>query len=159
MLQGECYCRMLQGEHSAIHSIFIKLPFVVKIFVLSIFEWPFYTGFKHQSFVSTPPPPPPPTGIAWLKCRAITFWLSPQCRGSAGVITLGHLPCLDFLLCRVGQRAGLLTCYHQLVPTGWRLIISGLWKVKIIPAHSRRWGSSGYKWLVHYCIHSEQEKL
>ena len=23
---------------------FIKLPFVIKIFVLSIFEWPFYTG-------------------------------------------------------------------------------------------------------------------
>ena len=22
-----------------------KLPFVIKIFVLSIFEWPFYTGF------------------------------------------------------------------------------------------------------------------
>ena len=36
---------MLQGEHSAILSIFIKLPFVNKIFVLSIFEWPFYTGF------------------------------------------------------------------------------------------------------------------
>ena len=26
-------------------SIFIKLPFVIKIHVLSIFEWPFYTGF------------------------------------------------------------------------------------------------------------------
>ena len=26
-------------------SIFIKLPFVIKTFVLSIFEWPFYTGF------------------------------------------------------------------------------------------------------------------
>ena len=39
---------MLQGEHSAIHSIFIKLPFVIKIFVLSIFEWPFYIGFKCQ---------------------------------------------------------------------------------------------------------------
>ena len=25
--------------------MFIKLPFVIKIFVLSIFEWPFYTGF------------------------------------------------------------------------------------------------------------------
>ena len=25
-------------------STFIKLPFVIKIFVLSIFEWPFYTG-------------------------------------------------------------------------------------------------------------------
>ena len=23
----------------------IKLPIVIKIFVLSIFEWPFYTGF------------------------------------------------------------------------------------------------------------------
>ena len=26
-------------------STFIKLPFVIKIFVLSIFEWPFYSGF------------------------------------------------------------------------------------------------------------------
>ena len=36
---------MLQGEHSAILSTFIKLPFVIKIFLLSIFEWLFYTGF------------------------------------------------------------------------------------------------------------------
>ena len=36
---------MLQGEHSAILSTFIKLPFVIQIFVLSIFELPFYTGF------------------------------------------------------------------------------------------------------------------
>ena len=36
---------MLQGEHSAILSTFIKLPFVIKIFVLSISEWPLYTGF------------------------------------------------------------------------------------------------------------------
>ena len=36
---------MLQGEHFAILSTFIKLPFVIKIFFLSIFEWPFYTGF------------------------------------------------------------------------------------------------------------------
>ena len=36
---------MLQGEHSAILVTFIKLPFVIKTFVLSIFEWPFYTGF------------------------------------------------------------------------------------------------------------------
>ena len=26
-------------------STFIKLPFVIKICVLFIFEWPFYTGF------------------------------------------------------------------------------------------------------------------
>ena len=39
------YCRMLQGEHSAILLTFITLPFVIKTFILSIFEWPFYTGF------------------------------------------------------------------------------------------------------------------
>ena len=42
---GQKYCKMLQGEHSAILSTFIKLPFVIKIYVLSIFEWPFYTSF------------------------------------------------------------------------------------------------------------------
>ena len=42
---GQKYCRMHQGEHAAILSSFIKLPFVIKIFVLSIFEWPFHTGF------------------------------------------------------------------------------------------------------------------
>ena len=31
-------------KHSAIFLTFIKLPFVIKIFVLSIFEWPFYTS-------------------------------------------------------------------------------------------------------------------
>ena len=36
---------MLRGEHSAILLTFIKLPFIIKIFILSIFEWPFYTGF------------------------------------------------------------------------------------------------------------------
>ena len=34
--RGQKYCRMLQGEHSAILLIFIKLPFVIKIIVLSI---------------------------------------------------------------------------------------------------------------------------
>ena len=32
-------------EHSAILSTFIKLPFVIKICVLSIFEWSLKTGF------------------------------------------------------------------------------------------------------------------
>ena len=39
---GQKYCRM---EHSAILLTFIKLEFVIKVFVLSIFEMPFYTGF------------------------------------------------------------------------------------------------------------------
>ena len=42
---GQKYCRMLHGEHSAILSTFIKLPFAVNIFVLYIFEWSLKTGF------------------------------------------------------------------------------------------------------------------
>ena len=42
---GQKYCRMLQGEHSAILSTCIKLPFAIMTFVLTIFEWPLKTGF------------------------------------------------------------------------------------------------------------------
>ena len=42
---------MLQGEHSAILLTFIKQPFVIKIFVLSISELPLKTGFTVQSIV------------------------------------------------------------------------------------------------------------
>ena len=42
---GQKYCRMLHGEHSAILLTFIKLPFAIKTYVLSFFEWPLKTGF------------------------------------------------------------------------------------------------------------------
>ena len=46
---GQKYCRMLPGElpggYSAIFSTIIKRPFFIKIFVLSILEWPLKTGF------------------------------------------------------------------------------------------------------------------
>ena len=45
---GQKYCRMLQREHSAILMTFIELPFVIQTFVLSIFEWPFYTSLTVQ---------------------------------------------------------------------------------------------------------------
>ena len=38
---GQKYCRMLQGEHSAILSTFIKLPFVIKTFVRDETSKPF----------------------------------------------------------------------------------------------------------------------
>ena len=38
-------------ELSAILLTFIELPIVIKIFVLSIFEWPFYTGFTVPSLL------------------------------------------------------------------------------------------------------------
>ena len=36
-------------EHSAIILTFIMLPFVIQIFVLSIFEWPLKTGSTVRS--------------------------------------------------------------------------------------------------------------
>ena len=39
---GRKYRRM---EHSAILATVIKLTLVIEIFVLSFFEWPFYTSF------------------------------------------------------------------------------------------------------------------
>ena len=58
---GQKYCRMLQREHSAILSTFIKLPIVIKVF-FSIFVWPFYTGstvsyyltWRHETGLSPP---------------------------------------------------------------------------------------------------------
>ena len=47
---GQKYWRTLQRGHSATLSTFIKLPIVIKIFVLSIFEWTFYTGFTVHVF-------------------------------------------------------------------------------------------------------------
>ena len=60
-MQGK---RIAEGEHS-----FIKLPLVIKIFVLSIFEWPFYTEFTviilNQSTMST-------DGV-FMACKTIKF--------------------------------------------------------------------------------------
>ena len=42
---------MLQGEHSALLLTFIKLPFFIKTFVLSIFEWPLKAGFTVNKII------------------------------------------------------------------------------------------------------------
>ena len=51
---GQEYCRMLQGEHSAILSTLIKLSFVIKF--CFVFEWPLKTGltvlFKTMNVLS-----------------------------------------------------------------------------------------------------------
>ena len=46
---GQMDCRMLQGEHSAILSTFFKLPLIIKIFLLSCFEWLFWFYCKANS--------------------------------------------------------------------------------------------------------------
>ena len=42
---GQKYCRMLQGEHSAIVLTSIELPLLIKTLVLSIPKWPLKIGF------------------------------------------------------------------------------------------------------------------
>ena len=49
------YFRMIQGEHSAILSNFIKLLLVFKTFFLTIFEWLLKTGFTVCSTVGLIP--------------------------------------------------------------------------------------------------------
>ena len=45
LMQVKSIAKCSYGEHSAILLTFIKLPFVIKIFVLPIFEWLLKTGF------------------------------------------------------------------------------------------------------------------
>ena len=44
-MQVKSIAECSKGEQSTILLTFIKQPFVINIFVLSIFEWPFYKGF------------------------------------------------------------------------------------------------------------------
>ena len=71
---------------------------------LVLFALFIYTIFK-ESFVSTAPT----YGDSRGKVLDNYFLIVPAVPGKCGGIALGHLPCLDFLLCRVGQRAGLLS--------------------------------------------------
>ena len=86
----------------------------------------------HQSFVTTPPPPPNPHhpshtyGEGWevngLKCGAITFQLSLQCRGNdIRILTLG-----TFSIAKGGAKSKVLTSSCHL---GVELI-AGHWKLK-----------------------------
>ena len=48
---GQRYCRMLQEEHSAILSTFIKLSFVIGIFVLTLLSGRFTQVLLYQQQV------------------------------------------------------------------------------------------------------------
>ena len=48
---GQKYCRMLQGEHSAIVSTFFKLPIVIKILILSILSGRFTQVLLYHMYI------------------------------------------------------------------------------------------------------------
>ena len=47
LMQIKCIAECFRREHSVIRSTFIKLPVVIKTFVLSIFEGLFYTALLY----------------------------------------------------------------------------------------------------------------
>ena len=53
LMQVKSIAECSKREHSAILLTFIKLPFVFKTFVLSIFEWPLKTSFTVLVFYVT----------------------------------------------------------------------------------------------------------
>ena len=63
-------------------STFIKLPVVTKTFVLSIFEWPFYTGFTV-------------TSILFCMFRVVIIWPDQPNSGAIGDGQLSHFARLD----------------------------------------------------------------
>ena len=75
---GQKYCRMLKWEHSAILSTYIELPFVIKIYVLSIFEWPFTV--------------PPECGKTSLNPDQVWRSVGPVWADKIIEISLGHEP-------------------------------------------------------------------
>ena len=48
-MQVKSIAECSKGSILQIFSTFIKLTFIMKTFVLSIFEWPFYTGITVHS--------------------------------------------------------------------------------------------------------------
>ena len=64
------------AECSAILSTFIKLPFVIKIFVLSLYEWQLTTGFTVLFFLQL-------SGIGVL---SVEIWL----RVDKNVVNMQH---------------------------------------------------------------------
>ena len=128
------------SEHSAILSIFIRLPFVIKNLVLSIFEWPFYTGFTvlyvrkskkslheqlgvfHANQTSMCLDPLLNLGRGW--CRETG--LSPPVKYfywpfQGGTSFVDHTFCVIYVLCLACFRVcSLLPCGH-LLAKGWRL--------------------------------------
>ena len=68
-MQVKSIAECSEREHSAILSTCIELPYVIKIFDLSISEWPFYTGFTVCAFIIRM------STVLLLICLALLFCL------------------------------------------------------------------------------------
>ena len=80
---------MLQREHSAILSTFIKLPFAIKTLVLSIFEWPLKTGLTVYWWQSK---------YEWLFGNYLKSLLARDQSEVLGSVKIGHRALSQFAL-------------------------------------------------------------
>ena len=85
---------MLQWEHSAILLTFIKLPFAIKTFVLSIFECYGKTGFilLYKKLYKTTTYKEPDKGYG-EDIYSVYETFDTQCDHDLGVGQLKHWPC------------------------------------------------------------------
>ena len=106
---------LLKGEIRCVKNVSIISQFKIKcnsiwVYLLYLF---IHAIFNEDNSPSHLYPRPSHTGIAvekpGYKVLDNYFLIVPAAPGKCGVITLGHLPCWDFLLCRVGQREGAYT--------------------------------------------------
>ena len=102
----------------------------------------------HQSVV-TPAPSRPPRdgrGRAGLMCGAVTFWVPPQCRVSAGLVTLRKYTPVEFTI--IKSRAMTLSRFPQCRAFS-RAVMDEKSLSPLFPVGGRgggRWGrGSGYK--------------
>ena len=87
---GQKYCRMLQGEHSAILLAFIKLPFVIKIFVCLFLGGRFTQVLLYMINYSNTPR----LYSQWL--NSVIYWLINHCTDWARTGVMSFVCQFDF---------------------------------------------------------------
>ena len=100
-----------KGEHSATLSTFIKPPFVIKIYVLSIFEWPFYTDFSVRIRI---PCTDPNTfqSLKYVQCQQRQHFFQVELYSYASFVS------------RTAARMSIKGDFHQLCPfSKWGLLL------------------------------------
>ena len=144
LMQTKSITECTPFEHSAIFSTFFKLQFVIKIFVLSIFEWPFYTGFTVFQWTVTDQSPTDLMKILAQKysatsLRLVGYWSAPSPIGCSTSFNKK------------------LSCHHDIVsPQALKCFASwGIEVVKNRQKHPSRWfwsNNSHYSIFISYHI-------
>ena len=110
---------------------------------------PFFLGTSYAPVICSHCPPTygDGRGIAGLMCRAMIFWVPPQCRVSARLVILRKYTPIDFTIIKSGamtlSRSPQYRAFSRAVMDEKSLSL-------LFPGWGGGVGGSEYKWLVHY---------